>query len=320
VKYVYLDQRVWIELARAANGLSDDEHAKAALAIALTGVDQGLLTFPLSAAHYHETWKQGDPGKRRRLGAVMSLLSGHRTMADQQSIVDHELMLTMRAAFGRPAEARPLNLFGFGVAHAFGQPALRAYQDEIRARPELAARRALLLHEVESRMVGGPPERLPTGDIAAPSLLPAERYAEGERKLTKLLAEHPKDDGMRLRLCAGQEFLDLQERWAIASLRADVEKDEFLGLTPEQATEFILRMPWRGAIARLRWLAHADSRYRWRPNDLHDVSYLSLGAVYCDIVVAEKHWGDKLRRARVGERAGTVIVTKISELPEHLVA
>jgi hypothetical protein len=47
VKYVYLDQRVWIELARAANGLSDDEHAKAALAIALAGVDQGLLTFPL---------------------------------------------------------------------------------------------------------------------------------------------------------------------------------------------------------------------------------------------------------------------------------
>lgn len=60
---VYLDQWVWLRLAKADQGEPREESDLAVLAAVRQASDAGVV-FPLSSTHYMETSKITDPGKR----------------------------------------------------------------------------------------------------------------------------------------------------------------------------------------------------------------------------------------------------------------
>jgi len=86
VRKVYLDQNKWIDLSRAHHGDPLGAPFEDALAAVSQAVSDGTASFPLSAGHYFETWKQRKRDPRRALAEVMSNLSQHRTIGDQRSI------------------------------------------------------------------------------------------------------------------------------------------------------------------------------------------------------------------------------------------
>jgi len=64
--------------------------------------------------------------------------------------------------------------------------------------------------------------------------------------------------------------------------------------------------------------AHEDPAFRWHIGDLYDVTALGTAAGYCDIVVAEKHWGHILRRHAAHIHAQ--VITNLRELPQLLLS
>ena len=163
MRRVYLDQAEWIAFSKAAVGRPSDPRVAEALEIARFGVEHGLVRFTLSSTTYIETmnvrqWRQREP-----LARVMGELSRYETIANQRLLLAMELDFALQKRFGRPSTVRTVPVFGFGIAHAFGQRDLEQVQStELRTR--LQADRLLAdwvrLHREEA-MLAGPPEDFP---------------------------------------------------------------------------------------------------------------------------------------------------------------
>ena len=54
------------------------------------------------------------------------------------------------------------------------------------------------------------------------------------------------------------------------------------------------------------------------PNDMTDISFLSVAIPYCDIVVTEKFWTDLARRKKLHEKYDTAILSDLLELGSYL--
>jgi hypothetical protein len=75
VKRIYLDMKDWINLGRAYHGRTGGARYEDALLVAQAGVDAGLVSFPLSSAHYQELGRRYEWRSRHRLAEVMERLS-----------------------------------------------------------------------------------------------------------------------------------------------------------------------------------------------------------------------------------------------------
>lgn len=61
--------------------------------------------------------------------------------------------------------------------------------------------------------------------------------------------------------------------------------------------------------------AHQNPQFAWAIGDLNDMMALGTAAAYCDIVVAEKKWGDVLQRNRKYLRA--TVITDVAGFRRH---
>lgn len=90
---VYLDQNKWIELA-----------------VLKQAVDEGRARFPLSAAHYYETGKQGNRKKRMDLASTMVRLAGTLRIAPPHVIVPWEIRRALVTVFESPTVVPELEI------------------------------------------------------------------------------------------------------------------------------------------------------------------------------------------------------------------
>lgn len=315
---VYLDQNKWIDLSRAHHGEKGGGRYEEVLAKIAAGVNDGRASFPVSAGHYFETWEHHKGPRRRGLGALMSDISRFRTIGDQRTITIAEIDAALVRQFGVPQQPRTAEVFGYGAAHAFGVAELADYRSIAANDSRYTGLDPTIADLFERETLSGPPADLPVAGIAQPDLNAARSYAEGENELASAFQAHntPRDE--QERTIAAQELSSLLELIVPALARAEIPVDDFLGLGAETLTELMLSMPWRGSVLTLRQRRHREAHQRWHANDLDDVSYLTLGLAYCDILVAEKQWASRMRAAGLDQRCTTLVLTDLRELAEHL--
>lgn len=252
------------------------------------------VSFPLSAVHYKETLRRSDPASRQRLGAFMAEVSHFHTIASPVDLLAAEVRAGVRAHAGLDPEPAP-RAFGRGVAHAFGQPRLPYLNDpETRRRAVARFGEEGLFLLFERALLAGPDKRLPTADIALPTRKYAQRQIDFEKDTTRRLKEwgHTSDKAHRLVLT--QEALDVID--PLNDTAEELRLDLRSLMTRDNLTAFMLALPAKGAICRMRMTAHEDPSFRWHIGDLNDMTALGTAAGYCDVVVAENHWGNVLRR------------------------
>ena len=119
-KCLYLDQNMWIALARSANGLDnrifEDVIVSIRRAIALE-----RLIVPLSAIHILETLAPRDLGRRRRLATVMVKLSRNYAMCPYTTVQQQEISFAVASTLGifLPYAIRP-SVVVQGLTQALG--------------------------------------------------------------------------------------------------------------------------------------------------------------------------------------------------------
>ena len=96
---VYLDQWVWIRLARAANGEPRVDSDLKVLAAVQDAAENGVA-FPLSTTHYIETSKITNPRQRGDIARVMASISHFRTLRARKVLLRHQMLYAMHLAFG----------------------------------------------------------------------------------------------------------------------------------------------------------------------------------------------------------------------------
>jgi hypothetical protein len=318
MKTVYLDQNKWLDLSRAHHGEAKGQPYVPVLQRVVEAVKSNAASFPLSAGHYFETWKHADATKRRHLGEVMSIVSRHRTIGDYKSLTVVEIDIALREKFGAPKEPRTASVFGFGAAHAFGNPELADYRKIAAADPRFAGHGNAVAEFVERETISGPPANLPVAGIAQPDLRSAEDYARGENELAAAFVAQGTDREEQERTIAYQELQSVLHIIIPALARAGVPVDDFLSLGADGLTDFMLSMPWRGAVLTVRQRRHREAHQKWKDNDLNDISYLNLGLAYCDVLVAEKQWVSRMLAAKLDKRCNTVVISDLRKLPTYL--
>lgn len=318
---VYLDQAKWIDLGRAMHGRSDGEQYQPALDVARHSVEMGFVAFPLSMGHYIETWRAGDPRRRKRLAETMIELSGGRTIARPPDLCNNELdALLARMAERRAPARRPWPVFGFGFGHAAGVAQLTP--GEI----DLDIERANLAQRPDGFLGYGRGHR-EFGDM----------YRAGEEGLAAGASDRGETKDTREAVLAVSAVMEIYENieWALdgagldrdalgplGHVRPDLEPDrvhEVLNEALPLARGFIAELPTRDAVLRLRLLRHENPGTKWEANDLNDIAYLADAVVHCDVVVTERQWVHELTRSGLLEDHGTAVLHDVAELPEALV-
>lgn len=318
LKRVYLDQNHWITLARQHYGKSNDPEIAGVLALAQEAARSGQASFPISAAHYFETYKKGDPGSRQRLGAFMVELSRFQTIADATALLEAEVYSTLAELVQMPSPKHP-RPFGRGVAHALNLPDSFSYfTDKETERLAIARFGSEGVFEfVERELLVGPSERLPSGGVQRPSDEFSLRQLEFERDTAKRLIDEGHSSDLAHRLVLAQETMDLAELLPEAARSLDVDLLSVLH-DRDAWTAFMLSLPAKGAVCRMRMSGHENPNFRWHRGDLMDITALGTASGYCDVVVAEKHWGAILQRHQ--EHLNAKVTTSLLDLPTLLVA
>jgi hypothetical protein len=208
-----------------------------------------------------------------------------------------------------------VEVFGYGAAHTFNEPALGDYSNW----PGAAGLDGQILAEaMEHELISGPVEDLPIADIARPDLTAAQNYATSENEQTARFVAASSDGDEIDRTIAAAEVLSLRAMIEPALKRAGVSVEQFLDLDEDGLTAFMLSMPWRGAAMQLRQRRFHELHQEWKPNDLNDIAYLTLGLAYCDVLVTERQWVHRMCQTKLDEQYGTVVIADLRELPDHL--
>lgn len=328
IRRVYLDQNQWIALGRAVHETGGGERFADARLLLEEGVRRGEVSLPLSSAHYMELSHRRNWRSRRQLGETMLAFSELHTIAPQEKLLPGEIDGAIQSCFGAvTTRPRPVRPFGQGASHAFGFE-IGPYHLPAELHPhvrDVAAFERKANDMLEQHLLVGPtPEQEEDG---IPGYEPfahleiGERYAEAREDLRDLRKAHGWHKGERAqRVAMAQALTDCQVPIEEAMSRAGVPFDALLAGGREGMTAFLAAIPTMFACAELERQREISSQKAWERQDLTDLGALSVAIAHCDIVVTERMWTDAVRRSKLDERLGTIVIARLDDLPEHILA
>lgn len=325
MKRVYLDQNKWVELARQVHGQAEERLVGPTLVLQ-AGVRSGEISLPLSSAHYMETQHRRDWRSRQELAKTMIAFSQLHTIAPNQSLLPGEVDAALQVIVDHRIEVREVRPFGWGAAHAFGMTIgpyrvpeeLKSQVSDVRGFERRANR-----YLEQGLLIGPSPEEeaeLKGYDPFA-HLAVGERYAIAKEKLRELRATDGWHKGERgERVAMADALTDHMPVIKEALERAGIAEGYFMSGGKTGLEAFVEAVPTMHATSELERQRNAASQKPWEPHDLNDIGALSVAIAHCDIVVTERLWADSARRSKLDRRLGTVVLSDLEELTEHLVA
>ena len=327
---MYLDQWVWINLARAAAGRGASAEWADALATVRWASEHHLAAFPLSRTHYEETKHMPREDQRQTVGRLMLEISrGHRMIGPSDKLVMAEFTTALSRWAARPLPIQELDvrIFGTGMGFVYdhrpvigkivrrdGQPMTH---DQLAIAAAIEPVANALAEEV---FLCGPPRSvdIPGYDPNADRRLAAE-FVLIQEEHARRFSQNRSDRDHQASVLAAAEWIQIAPMAVQTLVNAGIDPDDFFLQGKQFLTDFLETMPVVHAGLTLRTLQHQNPQRPWDPNDFHDIESLSVAIVHCDIVFAERHWGHMLRRARLPEKHQTAMVISPRKLIAQLV-
>lgn len=335
-RLIYLDLNQWIALAKADAGHPDGERWQPALEV--LRARRAGWTYVISAPLVMELTGILRRAQRAALGGVIEELTDYACVMPLTTIAALEFDSALSSVAAAQERFAPVPLLGRGVLQAFGMHGGIRVRDregnDVTARARLEApvgprefdrRLEEAQRTLDRGVIHGPADDDEERDLRDLGWDPSVAHASAVQR-----AQQERDQAMRL---------SADPRWRRGRLR-DVVAARYLALEIEEIRESAL------AAHRLRlsdllpdviqvrrfmdsmrtadvWITLCTAKHRnadsvWKPNDIFDMDALAVAAAYCDVVVTERHAAHVLRRAGVPERMGTVILTDVEGLADHL--
>ena len=272
----------------------------------------GAVSFPLSSAHYMEVAKA--PKERRlELAATMGSLSrSHAVVGPIPALVQSEISAALDSDALGPVPWCGIRCRSSGRDTAMCSERPRTTTSRVFAvvGPELE------FHLLAQTVLNAEDERLMREHMDEWS----GKFVADEQRFADVTAEEGINGVWLDDVARGTEFIvlldyidpDLEERGLVngAIIRPDREKESLL--------EFLAEVPTAWNQVEMKRVQHADRGRRWRDNDHYDINPFSVALTYCDALVAEGHWADKIRRADLQTLNECELMTTVEELRLYL--
>ena len=301
---VYLDTNKWIDLARAHQGNPASKNHVHVLDYLIDKAQLRHIRLPLTLIHCYEMIKRGDPESRGRLWRFAVSLSQCTAMLNKQCIQANLIEEAAWRVFEVPFARLPCD--PFTNSGLFGLPFDSRFPltDALLGTPDGWERFWLKLPEsTRDQLFSG------LGDM--------ERSFVERRNLLKL-SWRDTDGSTRRRAYVGKIILDLQQLYVSALDRIGKSKADIESLTMENRIRLVTDVPPFDVEVALG----TEHQQQWdkpeQPNDVRDISHLCMAVPYCDVVVTERYWIDKLTRANLATKYNTRVLHDVCDLPAVL--
>ena len=323
MKRIYLDQNKWIDLARAQLGQPGSDRFRDVLALAEARVKNGSASFPLSAMHYIEIAKRRNHQSRSELASTMASLSRYHTMAPFTVMVPPEIDRALRRRFEVEEAPRDAQLFGVGFEHAMNRTyaALPVPAEGSMPPGLIRGLEALGFVLRESIMLAGLPPDAGIDESAFDAWQEdvGNGLAEGQERLRLARRGAGLHRGERSQHLAKYAALEnWRSEFSEALGRAKLNWDDVLGLGQEGIRALVDDIPMIHVGSELERQRESTADKPWDPHDVNDVYHLIAPVAYCDIVITERQWVDSVKRSRLDERYGTLMLSDLTKLAEQL--
>jgi hypothetical protein len=325
-RVLYLDLKDWIDLSRGRLRRPGHEAQEGLYEALRAAVAAGDVLAPLSTAHYIEMFNIKDPQQRAEVALTMGRVSRHVTLTSRETMIAHELRVALarnlKGTYDRPAP----DPVGYGFAHAFGRSGTVRiggppetlepwaaqsgdavidrieehagfgwqYEQRSGARRPLERIQDALDAATQFMMLRGPAD----GDIdqltqngynpsAALSITEAIRKREVE--LAAILAAEPVPAARLTEYIAARAWVwDLLEHWDAALVDVGLSGLTWEQIGKERIHQIVADIPIIAVESAVRQRRFANGSYRWRRNDIYDLSFIGQAVVYCDALLTDK--------------------------------
>ena len=312
VKRLYLDMWAWIALTDARKSADPLNPWSEVYDLAEAAVALGAVSLPLSSAHYMEVAK-APKWRRLELASTMAALSRwHAMIGPIPALVQSEISAALDKRFGPgPVIRTSLQIFGRGYGHVFRVSAnddfVRVYQ-AVGPELEFHLLAQTVLSEAEERSMR---EHLDHW---------SGKFVTDEQRFATVTSEEGISGARLDDVARGVEFIELLDYLDPALEERGLVNGALIKRGREKASliEFLRDVPTAWNQAEMKRVQHADRRRRWEDNDHYDINSYSVALTYCDALVAERHWADKVRRADLQTVNECKFMTAVEELRLYL--
>lgn len=337
-KVVFLDQHVWVALARDRG--PDAAVVPGSLESRLQNlVNADKLWLPLSAQNYLELWNRREDSSRADVASVMRDLSKYLTILALDKVQEIELSLGLGAwkAGHRPTSvfAPATSVFGRGANHAFNSETGRLRLVESIHTPTSPEGPSVRADKTLLALIGALPPREwewlnlvgfdNLHDFVGMEVTPEHRKGDDyvaiqneARRLVMRVGGRPGFSGERsllLRYLAGAQLDDWGEEivaaWGIPLLSR-------LFQSPEDGLDFVASIPTADVRMTLEHTGHRNLGYQFKQHDKGDIYSISQAMPYCDAIFPDKHWGQAARGAHLDRRYNTKVLRSVAEFSAYL--
>jgi hypothetical protein len=310
---VYLDQKDWINLARAYYDRPDGKRYKGVLQKILETVENKKAIYPLSFTHVIETNKRRDLESRKRLASFMAEVSRGNTIAPQFLMTLSELNYAVAAKYGTK---RPniKNAFGFGIPFAFGMELVIKDENDAIVKPNDEMRR--FIHDMLTNKAAST-HILVGNDIKLPDMI--RSLEENRRKHVKDAEEFRQktkeyDKRLLKRAYVANLVLGLYDDLSKILIKHGQTIDDFLKIGADQFEPFFAKVPSLHTEIELATKRNKHWDKRIDGNDVSDITSLSVAIPYCDIVVTEVFWTNVVKSTALDKKYNTKVVSSLDAL------
>lgn len=314
-KAIFLDQNKWIDLARGYHMRPGGSRFAKAARAARQAAKQGRAIFPLSSGHIMELSMCSGEDRRGRLAEVLIELSQNWTIAPASTLVPLQIDMAISRTFGKPLPRVRPAVFGKGVPFAFG------CADDLHKELGISKARARRLERIldtpaglHFMLVGGGEELRLAGTSEARNV--ATTLAQRIERVRAAYKTYSK--AVRRRAYLAELTFSLQDDLRSSLSRVGMSLDQFLRLGKKRLTSFWETIPSIHVETELAVERDAHWDRPVDPNDLIDITSLSVSIPYCDVVVTESFWVSLAKRRGLDRKYATILLSEVSDIEDYL--
>lgn len=314
---VYLDLNHWINLSRANISPQATTHPyNKLLTSSRAAIERKAIRIVIMDALYAEIAERiKNPRSRKNLARLIEELTSFSTILGRVDIMRIEVHAAMNAITRNKVYHPEVELLGFGVHHAFQEPA----NIDLEGFPWFRFR-------YERKVLEGPQDiEIPclreSGYKPELSIAATESRRDWERTLGPLLrvdGPHWRSDGLKQVIKAREIKYELWNSIARQAVLRNVSVWDLLNCIPDSPTGIIDLMPSTSADVEMKTKYHRNLERKWEINDIRDIDMISVTLPYCDIVFTDKEVRDTVMSTKLNEIMKTYLPRTPDEFADYL--
>lgn len=320
MKYIYLDQNKWIELLKGINS-GEDRYIKLFNTI-MQKVRGCEWAFPISIIHITETMKRKDESSRKLLLDLMFTISGGYAIADYSTTNIQEFNMWV---LQQKVDCDELQneIIQRDWVKIIG---LSSYNVEVSIKEENDSEKIKIIKSIISQHSC---EREIFDKICSlcehnseDEKFYYESYVRGRESFIKWRDELKNLDDYREKHVYpaylinlffteyGEQLkklpLGIQER--ISKLFEQNSKNKTMAIDNLEA------LPGFNIHNRLIFELYSNPHKQVHKHDFNDLAYLRVAIPYCDVVIGENYWSDRVKNNKLDSKYGTIVSTNLFDI------